>query len=280
MSETEVVKDLIEIDPTAAAAIIKLDPNFSYDELANEVFNCADNPIDTNEELVTDLGESISTHLAEMYKGGPSASVFAEFFTAKKVKTGWFKKLTAKFSTDVYNMTNTFRSEWSSLKVTYRHKFKAPNTKYEDNKLSVVLSVDHSGSVSTEGLQKLLYIFEKHSKKITQLFVLIHDTQVVKEFKLESDYDIKTNPHFVEALSHRFAVGGTSHYDVFKRIDEMLKESIVDPEKTIYISFSDNYSDILASWDKFPRLRKLSTTFLAPVQKPVNVKGTTDITMM
>ena len=53
----------------------------------------------------------------------------------------------------------------------------------KDNKLSVVLSVDHSGSVSTEGLQKLLYIFEKHSKKITQLFVLIHDTQVVKEFK-------------------------------------------------------------------------------------------------
>lgn len=280
MSETEVVKDLIEIDPTAEAAITKLDPNFSYDELANEVFDCADNPIDANEELVTDLGESISTHLAEMFKGGPSASIFEEFFTAKKVKTGWFKKLAAKFSVDVYNMTNTFRSEWSSLKVTYRHKFKAPNTKYEDNKLSVILSVDHSGSVSTEGLQKLLYIFEKHSKKITQLFVLIHDTQVVKEFKLESDYDIKTNENFVTALAHRFAVGGTSHYDVFRRIDEMLKEGIVDPDKTIYISFSDNYSDIPASWDKFPRLRKLSTTFLAPVQNPVNVKGTTDITMM
>ena len=280
MSETEVVKDLIEIDPTAEAAITKLDPNFSYDELSNEVFDCTDNPIDANEELVTDLGESISTHLAEMSKGGPSASVFAEFFTAKKVKTGWFKKLTAKFSTDVYNMTNTFRSEWSSLKVTYRHKFKAPNTKYEDNKLSVVLSVDHSGSVSTEGLQKLLYIFEKHSKQITQLFVLIHDTQVVKEFEIWSDYDIKTNPNFVDALSHRFAVGGTSHYDVFRRIDEMLKEGVVDPEKTIYISFSDNYSDIPASWDKFPRLRKLSTTFLSPVQNPVNVKGATDITMM
>lgn len=280
MSETEVVKDLIEIDPTAEAAITKLDPNFSYDELANEVFDCADNPIDANEELVTDLGESISTHLAEMSKGGPSASIFEEFFTAKKVKTGWFKKLAAKFSVDVYNMTNTFRSEWSSLKVTYRHKFKAPNTKYEDNKLSVILSVDHSGSVSTEGLQKLLYIFEKHSKKITQLFVLIHDTQVVKEFKLESDYDIKTNENFVTALAHRFAVGGTSHYDLFRRIDEMLKEGIVDPDKTIYISFSDNYSDIPASWDKFPRLRKLSTTFLAPVQNPVNVKGTTDITMM
>ena len=60
----------------------------------------------------------------------------------------------------------------------------------------------------------------------------------------------------------------------------MLKEGVVDPEKTIYISFSDNYSDIPASWEQFPRLRKLSTTFLSPVQNPVNVKGTTDITMM
>ena len=34
----------------------------------------------------------------------------------------------------------------------------------------------------------------------------------------------------------------------------MLKEGIVDPEKTIYISFSDNYSDIPASWDNFQDL--------------------------
>ena len=87
-------------------------------------------------------------------------------------------------------MTNTFKSQWSSLNITYRNKFKAPNVAYEDNKLSVILSVDHSASVSTEGLQKLLYLFEKNSKRITTLFVLIHDTEVVQEFTIESDFDI------------------------------------------------------------------------------------------
>ncbi len=198
---------------------------------------------------------------------------------AKKVKTGWFKKLAAKFGREVYYKTSTFTSQWSSLNVTYRKQFKAPKTKYEDNKLSVVLSVDHSGSVSTDGLQKLLYLFEKHSAKITQLFVLIHDTQVVKQFAINSDYDIKSNPYFVEALAHRFAVGGTSHYDVFSKINDMLEAKTIDPAKTIYISFSDNFSDIPKSWAAFPKLSKLSTTFLSPVDNQVNVPGTTDITM-
>lgn len=280
MSEMDILKDLIEIDPSAVPHPTKIDPQFSYDEWANQIFDCTDNPVLKDEALLTDLGESVSTQLAEMSRGGGSASIFAEFFSAKKVKTGWFKKLVAKFTTDVYNMTNNFRSEWSSLNITYRHKFKAPKTKYEDNKLSVVLSVDHSGSVSTDGLQKLLYLFEKHSTKITQLFVLIHDTEVVKEFKLESDFDIKSNPKFSEALAHRFAVGGTSHYDVFKKIDKMLEDKVIDPNKTIYVSFSDNYSDIPKSWAEFPRLKRLSTTFLSPIQNPVNVAGTTDITMM
>jgi hypothetical protein len=279
MSEMDVLIDIITIDHEATPTITKLDEQFSYDEWSNMVFDNTNGAINTDESIITDLGESVSTQLASMGRGGASEAIFSEFFQAKKVKTGWFKKLAAKFSREVYYMTNTFTSQWSSLNVTYRHKFKAPKAKYEDNKLSVVLSVDHSGSVSTDGLQKLLYLFEKHSKKITQLFVLVHDTEVVKQFTLESDYDIKSNPQFVEALAHRFAVGGTSHFDVFKKINGMLKDKTIDPEKTIYISFSDNHSDIPASWKEFPKLKKLQTTFLSPVNNPVNVPNTTDITM-
>ena len=278
-SEMDILKDLINYDPNSMPAITKLDPQFSYDDWSGQIFDATDGAINTEESIITDLGESISTQLASMSRGTGSESIFAESFTAKKVKTGWFKKLAAKFNREVYYMTNTFTSQWSSLNVTYRKQFKAPKVKYEENKLSVVLSIDHSGSVSTDGLQKLLYLFEKHSKRITQLFILVHDTEVVKQFTLESDFDIKTNPQFVEALAHRFAVGGTSHYDVFSKINDMLVAKTIDPAKTIYVSFSDNLSDIPKSWAAFPRLSKLSTTFLAPVNNPVNVAGTTDIAM-
>lgn len=278
-SEMNILLELIEINPNATPAIVKLDSQFSYDEWSGMIFDVTNNPINTDESIQTDLGESISTQLATMSRSTTSASIFAEFFKSKKVSTGWFKKLAAKFNREVYYRTNAFKSEWSSLNVTYRKQFKAPNVRYEDNKLSVILSIDHSGSVSTDGLQKLLYLFEKHSKRITQLFILVHDTEVVKQFTLESDFDIQSNPQFVEALAHRFSVGGTSHFDVFRKINDMLVNKVVDPSKTIYISFSDNYSDIPKSWAEFPRLAQLSTTFLSPVNNPVNINGTTDITM-
>ena len=280
-SEMDVVKDLVYNEDLVGTALEELDDETVYEPYTNSTFSKGNfnNQLPTHEAIQTDLGESLMNQFASMSKGLGSSAIFAEYFKAKKVKTGWFKKLAGKFNKDVYYMTNTFKSQWSSLNITYRHKFKAPKAQYEDNKLAVILSVDHSGSVATEGLQKLLYLFEKQSKKITKLIVLIHDTEVVKEFILEDDYNIASNPQFKEALANRFAVGGTSHLDVFSNINDKLVNREIDPTKSIYISFSDNYSDIPEAWKQFPNLQKLSTTFLTPQDNPMNVKGTTDIAM-
>ena len=277
LSEMDILKDLIEnYKPTLAEIVMDIEFIFIGGEI---VPASIDGELPEDEAIQTDIGESVESQLGSMSRGTGSAAIFGDFFSAKKVSTGWFKKLANKFIKDVYYMTNTFKSEWSSLNITYRHKFKAPKASYEDNKLSVVLSVDHSASVSTEGLQKLLYLFEKHSKKVTNLIVLIHDTEIVKEFTLDDDYDITNNPNFKAALSNRYAVGGTSHLEVFKRIDEMLSTKQIDPDKSIYISFSDNYSDIPASIAKYPSIKQLSVTFLSPESNPMNIPGCTDISM-
>ncbi len=234
-------------------------------------------PID--EVIITDLGEFVESQLINMSRGTGSASIFKQFFSAKKVDTTWFKKMTAVFNHEVHRITDTFRSEWSNLNIVYKHKFKSPTAKYEDNKLAVVLSIDHSGSVNTEGLQKLLYLFKEQSTKITKLYVLIHDIEIVKEFILDSDYDISTNPNFIEALSYRYAMGGTSHLAVFARIDELLKTKQIDKNKTIYIAFSDNYSDIPKSIKMYPSIKQLSVTFLTPAPNPMNIAGCVDISM-
>lgn len=254
---------------------------FMYDPESNLTYpGNFDGEISHNEALVTDLGESVTNALATMSHGTGSASIFEAAFAAKKVKTGWFKKLTSKFAKDVYYITNTFRSEWSSLNIVYRHKFKAPKHTHEDHKLSLILSIDHSGSVSTVGLQKLLYLFSKHSKRISDLYIIIHDDDIVKEFHIQSDFDVSTNPDFIQALGNRIACGGTSHFKVFNRIAELIKSKKVDPSKSLYISFSDNYSDIPKSWKAVPAMTKLySTTFLTPSHNPMSIPGTTDISM-
>ena len=255
--------------------------DFIYDPESNLLFpGNFDNSISHNEAIQTDLGESVTNALATMSRGTGSAPIFEASFAAKKVKTGWFKKLTSKFAKDVYYMTNTFRSEWSSLNIVYRHKFKAPKHTHEDHKLSLILSIDHSGSVSTDGLQKLLYLFSKHSKHISDLYIIIHDDDIVKEFHIQSDFDVSTDPAFMQALGNRIACGGTSHFKVFSRIAELIKSKTIDPSKTLYCSFSDNYSDIPKSWKATPVMTKLySTTFLAPEHNPMSIVGTTDVSM-
>jgi|LakMenEpi03Aug12_release.lakeMendotaPanAssembly.Ray.scaffolds.fasta_scaffold02086_43 hypothetical protein len=274
---------LVELLKSAEVSNTTIFDGFMFDEsnglLAPEQTEW-DRTINTNESIITDLGESVTNALASASRGTGTESIFEAAFAAKKVKTGWFKKLSAKFSKDVFHTTSSFRSEWSSLNIVYRHKFKSPKHTFEDHKLSVILSIDHSGSVSTDGLQKLFYLFTKHSKSIADLHILIHDTEIVKEFHIKSDYDIATQPEFTQALGNRIACGGTSHFKVFERISDMIKTKIVDPEKTLYISFSDNYSDIQASWSKLPIMRKLYTTiFLAPVDNPMAITGTMDIAM-
>lgn len=279
-SEMDIVADLAQ--KQTYLVITKLDNGFIYSEEFNAVIanSLIDGVISHDEALITDLGESVTNALATMSRGTGSAAIFDESFAAKKVKTGWFKKLTSKFTKDVHYATETFRSEWSSLNIVYRHKFKSPKHTHQSHKLSVVLSIDHSGSVSTEGLQKLFYLFDKHSKRISDLYVIIHDDDIVKEFHIKSDFDIGETPEFKHALGNRIACGGTSHFKVFTRIAELMKIKKINPEKTLYISFSDNYSDIPKSWKATPAMSKLySTTFLAPQNNPVNIAGTTDIAM-
>lgn len=280
LSEMDVLRNLITDYYYPGFINIAMDGSFFYVDSNQPREGLTNGEISRNEEIITNLGESVSNALATMSRGTSSAPIFEEAFTAKKVKTGWFKKLTAKFAKDVHYITDTFRAEWSNLNITYRHKFKAPAHKHSEPKLSLILSIDHSGSVATEGLQKLLYLFQKHSKKITEMYILIHDEGIVKELHLNSDYDISTDPEFTKALSNRIACGGTSHFRVFNRIDELIKSKQIDPNKSIYVSFSDNYSDIPRSWDEVKSVRRMfSTVFLTPESNPMNIPGTMDIAM-
>jgi len=223
-----------------------------------------------------DLADSLQDIITSNTKGTAAGNLFEQLFDSIHVETGWFKKIKASFKRKVYYMTHDYSTSWANLNSTYRHIYKAPKKQFIDTKLEIVLSVDHSGSVSTEALQKLLYLMEDTSKTISKLTVLIHDTRIVKEFVVEDDYDISSNKMFKEALATRYVVGGTSHSDVFNWLDT----NIDDMSKTIYLSYSDNYSDIPTEWKKHPKLRKLTSYFVCTEHNPMKVAGAIDITLV
>jgi len=216
---------------------------------------------------LADLAESINSTIQTQAKGSSAAAITDELFGSIKINTDWFKKLKTTFERDVYYMTHNYYTKWSNLNNRYRSIFKSPKKYYLDTKLEIVLSIDQSGSMPRDSLQKLLYLMEEKGSSISKLTVLIHDVDISKEFVLESDYGIDTNHDFKKALATRYQSGGTSHAHVFK----WLQENIHNPEEAIYISFSDNGSDIKQVWGNYPILRRMKTYLVCPINNPMAV---------
>jgi len=227
---------------------------------------------DDMDNALSDLADSIQDIISTNTKGTKAGELFEDLFASIKVETGWFKKIKASFKRQVYYKTHDYTTSWASLNNTFRKIYKSPKKNFIDNKINMIVSVDHSGSMATEDLQKLLYLIESESARIASLKVLIHDTRVIKEFMIEDDYDIANNPEFKQALATRYTSGGTSHACVFEHINNM---KIPDPNMVMYMSFSDNYSDIEQVFKNYPMMRRLTNYWIcAGANNPVNVPGT------
>lgn len=227
---------------------------------------------DDYDASLADLAESIQDIIKSNTKGTKAGELFEKLFSSIKVETGWFKKIKAQFKRQVFYKTHDYSTSWSNINNTFRHIYKSPKKTFIDNKINIILSVDHSGSMSTEDLQKLLYLIESESKRISTLKVLIHDTRVIKEFDIESDFDIASNPLFKQALATRYTSGGTSHACVFEYIDNM---KLPDPNMVIYMSFSDNDSDIEQTFNNYKTMRKLTNYWICAGRgNPMKVPGT------
>jgi len=231
---------------------------------------------DDMDNALSDLSESLQDIITTNTKGTKAGELFEKLFDSIKVETGWFKKIKAAFKRQVYYKTHDYSTSWANLNNTYRKIYKAPKKQFIDDKIAIILSVDHSGSMSTQDLQKLLYLIESESKRISYLKVLIHDTEIAHEFDIEDDYDIASSPEFTKALATRYTSGGTSHTCVFKHIQNA---KIKDLSKVIYMSFSDNYSDIDDVFNDYPVMRHVTKYWICTENNPVRSPGT-NITMV
>jgi predicted metal-dependent peptidase len=96
-------------------------------------------------------------------------------------------------------------------------------------------------------LRKINYVLQKLAKRSKTLHIVVHDYEVVLSKKFKKKIEKNVNAF----IKKRYSQGGTSHRQVF---DYIANE--VTSKDVIYISFSDNYSDIESligkySWSKY-----------------------------
>ncbi len=124
------------------------------------------------------------------------------------------------------------------MKSKFRHIAPFPGRIYYDKELAAIISIDQSGSMSNDDLEKINYVVTELAKKAVFVEIMLHDTRVAEQKKFIG----KQFTGIRDYVTNRVACGGTSHKEVFERIDIIKKEN--PKTKLIYLSFSDNYSDI------------------------------------
>ena len=224
----------------------------------NPNFKGADS-IDKQERSLVAISNQLHHSISTSTKGTEIGRVFQVVFDSIKVDVLWFDKLKKNINTQVFNKTSNGYASWENLSSTYRHIYKAPIQKSEDKKVKFIISIDTSGSMHTEDLQKIFSIMQDKSKQIAEIHVMHHTTDVLAQFHVKHAEDIQLDRLFKTAFGCRHGSGGTSHKEVFNRIKEL---NLLDPEQWIYISVSDNYSDIESTLSIYPVMQKISKVWI------------------
>lgn len=195
--------------------------------------------------VIVDLAQTIMHNISISCKGTDVGNLMATSFESTHIDALWFEKLNKSLASQIIEKSNEGYSSWQNISKTKRHIYTSPIRVNEDHKLMLYVSLDVSGSVSTGDLQKILSIFEQYSEDIAKVVVMQHTTNVIQQYELTDEYgDIVEHPEFKNAFATRHGNGGTSHLDVVNRIAKHVKKNNVDPERAIWLSFSDGYSDL------------------------------------
>ncbi len=204
------------------------------------------NHLDVPEQAEQDIQEildSTKNNLLERTRGSDSTGAFSKLGVDYSVPIDWFKILKGSIFNIVQRYTNNYDQTWGKLKSKFRHIAPFPGSIYYDKELAAIISIDQSGSMSNDDLEKINYVVSALAKKTVFTEILLHDTRVADRHKFIG----KQFKGIREFITNRVACGGTSHKEVFQIIGELKKEN---PKiKFVYLSFSDNYSDIEQTYD-------------------------------
>jgi hypothetical protein len=214
--------------------------------------------IDTSaiDKEIDSLGESISKHIEQ--QRGKTGFKLSDFIDGMvKVDVAWFNRLQQGLYTFINKKTRHSVASWSNIDSKLRHIYKSPKRRNIERTVDIIISIDQSGSVTDESLKKLVYLINQKSKNINSIDLLFHDTKVCH---VES-FSGRFNPNDIEkAVRKIHCRGGTSHQDVFQWLDDNV--SARDAKQKIYISFSDNYSDIEEVYGKHNIIKRISKVWL------------------
>jgi len=222
---------------------------------------------DPDVQDINDVIGSVRNSLLDKTRGDGSSGSFSQLGIDYAVPLDWFNHLKSSIFTLTQKYTKHYETSWTRLRHKMRHIATLPGRIYYEKEMAVIISIDQSGSMTDQDLEKVNYVVSALAKKSVFTEILLHDTTVAAREKFKG----KDFPGIRKFITTRVACGGTSHAEVFQIVNEIKDQN--KNMKLIYLSFSDNYSDIEHQYNDELFRDIPSYWIMTTGGKPVNVPG-------
>lgn len=209
-------------------------------------------PSDTRDKIreIKETAQSVwrSNSISKGDVPGSFAAYLDDIF---KIEIPWNEILNEAI---LYPVTACQRSTWTWPNIYIRTP-RLTGKKRNRNADILIAVVDSSGSVGDDELKKFLGVICSSHSYFNKIIVIIHDHIIQQEIKIEGIVTEKSIFEKIRAIRGR---GGTSHEDVFNRIDEL-----AGFEKISSVVFlTDYYSDVENIYDRYTFIKTFPSTWV------------------
>mgnify|MGYP003774632503 CR=1 FL=1 len=172
-----------------------------------------------------------------------------------KIEIPWNKILENSI---LYSMQKKQRSTWTYPNLFIRYPRLTGKVQKSLDVYTLIASIDASGSISKDELTTFRNVLISCGSNYKNVYVIIHDTRIQQILNIRNPSEKK----IFEELQKVRGRGGTSHRQVFEKIEEL-----IDTEKVSSIIIqTDLYSDIehLIKEKDYKFLRQYHTIWIVP----------------
>jgi predicted metal-dependent peptidase len=198
--------------------------------------------IQTSEKIVS---EARALHQTLKAKGDQAGGITSLLDKILAVKIPWEVLLEKAIKTNVILKPDE-RSWKNPNKIWRPHGITLPgvtSAEERDGTGIIIYCTDSSGSMSDQELKKCSSVTEQSFQYFKEVWLYVHDTSVHQKKVFDKD-EKHMFYHFLKNEGYK-GRGGTSHLDVFKKIqDDVWENNGLRDELSMVICLTDGYSDI------------------------------------
>ncbi len=210
---------------------------------------------EATKNIQSDAKSILNSNLMDKKKGSGSSGIIELIREAVEVPLPWDELVENAIKSTV-TVSNDNKS-WKNInKRLGYHNIQLAGYGTEEKINKLIMCIDTSGSMSVEDFRKFVHIIQNSVHYFSNVIKIDHDYKITDYREFTAD-EILMNAEGIYKFTGR---GGTSHSEVFEKIEDLVYEH--DEDVSMVFFLTDYESDIEQLWNKFEWTKEIPVKFI------------------